>query len=121
MRGDEALVELAVQNLFDNARKFAESGPVKAVIERAAGRFDLVVTTPGARIPARTARRSSTASVAAPKRAPRPTGTAWAWPSRDTPLAFTAATSVASRPRTEDARFVLEIPVWSPAAPRAGS
>lgn len=51
VRGDEDLIEIAVQNLVDNARKFAaREGPVRVVLSDVDGRFRLEVTTPGARI-----------------------------------------------------------------------
>lgn len=51
VRGDEALIEIALRNLLDNARKFAcGPGPVRAVLQESAGRLRVKVTTPGARI-----------------------------------------------------------------------
>jgi signal transduction histidine kinase len=51
VRGDEALIEIALQNLLDNARKFARGpGAVSAVLAESAGRLRLEVTTQGARI-----------------------------------------------------------------------
>ena len=53
VRGDEDLIEIAVQNLLDNARKFAAGPePVRAVLTDEGGRVRLEVTTPGAHIPA---------------------------------------------------------------------
>src|SRR5262249_55620454 len=51
VRGDEPLIEIAVENLIDNARKFAANDqPVRAELSDTADRLTLLVTTPGARI-----------------------------------------------------------------------
>src|SRR6185436_10849540 len=53
VRGDEALIEIAIENLFDNARKFAVGpSPIRAELNPADHSFRLTVTTPGARIAA---------------------------------------------------------------------
>ena len=50
-RGDEELLSIAVENLFDNAGKFASpERPVSLALEERRGRIRLAVTTPGARI-----------------------------------------------------------------------
>jgi signal transduction histidine kinase len=50
-RGDEELLSIAVENLFDNAGKFAgPERPVRLSLEEGRGRIRLAVTTPGARI-----------------------------------------------------------------------
>jgi signal transduction histidine kinase len=50
-RGDEELLSIAVENLFDNAGKFgSRERPVRLVLEEGGGRIRLAVTTPGARI-----------------------------------------------------------------------
>ena len=51
VRGDDALIEIAVENLLDNARKFASGdAPIGAALTGADGTFRLEVTTPGARV-----------------------------------------------------------------------
>jgi len=50
-RGDEELLSIAVENLFDNAGKFGSRGrPVSLSLEEGQGRIRLAITTPGARI-----------------------------------------------------------------------
>jgi signal transduction histidine kinase len=50
-RGDEELLSIAVENLFDNACKFtAPERPVRLRLEDDRGRIRLAVTSPGARI-----------------------------------------------------------------------
>ncbi len=50
-RGDEELLSIAVENLFDNAGKFgSREQPVRLALEEGGGRIRLAVTTPGARI-----------------------------------------------------------------------
>jgi signal transduction histidine kinase len=51
VRGDEALLGVAVENLVENARKFARAGRVQVALADAGGRVLLSVITPGARIP----------------------------------------------------------------------
>jgi two-component system sensor histidine kinase MtrB len=51
VRGDEALVEIAVENLLDNARKFSSGAEaIRLDLAEADGVFQLAVTTPGGRI-----------------------------------------------------------------------
>jgi signal transduction histidine kinase len=50
-RGDEELLSIAVENLFDNAGKFgSRERPVSLSLEEGRGRIRLAVTTPGARV-----------------------------------------------------------------------
>ena len=50
-RGDEELLGIAVENLFDNASKFASpERPVSLRLEEDGGRIRFVITSPGARI-----------------------------------------------------------------------
>jgi signal transduction histidine kinase len=50
-RGDEELLSIAVENLFDNAGKFGNGHrPVSLSLEEGRGRIRLAVTTPGGRI-----------------------------------------------------------------------
>jgi signal transduction histidine kinase len=50
-RGDEELLSIAVENLFDNAGKFGNGErPVSLSLEEGRGRIRLAITTPGGRI-----------------------------------------------------------------------
>ena len=77
VRGDEDLIEIAVQNLLDNARKFAAGEePVRATLTDGAGSASVC----------------STVSTAPPTPARSATATGWAWPWPATWRACTAAT-----------------------------
>ncbi len=53
VRGDEALLGIAVENLLDNARKFSLPGrPPRIHVSEDATTVRLTITSPGARIPA---------------------------------------------------------------------
>jgi hypothetical protein len=104
VRGDEDLIEIAVQNLLENARKFAEGPqPVRVVLSDEGG-----ASASGgdharrAHRGPRSASACSTASTVRPRCAHRATATAWASPWPATWPVFTAATCRASPriPRT---------------------
>jgi signal transduction histidine kinase len=116
VRGDEELIEIAVQNLLDNARKFAV-GPeaVRAVLTDGGGRVLLEVTTPGARIPSAECERLFDRFYRAPEARAQREGHG---------LGLTLARHVARlhggdvrcvSSESEDVRFALELPGWSSA------
>jgi signal transduction histidine kinase len=120
VRGDEDLIEIAVQNLMENARKFAAGPrPVRAVLSEEAGRVRLEVTTPGARIPVAECERVFDRFHRAPDARATRDGHG---------LGLALARHVARlhggdvrcvSAETEDARFTLELPAWR-AAPAGG-
>jgi signal transduction histidine kinase len=114
VRGDEELIEIAVQNLLDNARKFAV-GPaaVRAVLTDGAPVVRLEVTTPGARIPSAECERLFDRFYRSPEARAQSDGHG---------LGLTLARHVARlhggdvrcvSNESEDVRFALELPVWS--------
>jgi len=121
VRGDEDLIEIAVQNLLDNARKFVAGGePVRALLTDDGGRVRLEVTTPGARIAAAQCERLFDRFYRAPEAQARSDGHG---------LGLALARHVARlhggdvrcvSTAAEDARFTLELPAWSGGAPPAG-
>jgi signal transduction histidine kinase len=114
VRGDEDLIEIAVQNLLENARKFATGpDPVRAVLSDAAGRVRLEVTTPGARIEAAQCERLFDRFYRAPEVRAQSDGHG---------LGLSLARHVARlhggdvqcvSGESEDARFALDLPAWS--------
>jgi two-component system OmpR family sensor kinase len=121
VRGDEDLIEIAVQNLLDNARKFAV-GPeaVRAVLTDGGPRVRLEVTTPGARIPSAECERLFDRFYRSPEARAQSDGHG---------LGLTLARHVARlhggdvrcvSSEGEDVRFALELPVWSADPPSAG-
>jgi signal transduction histidine kinase len=114
VRGDEDLIEIAVQNLVDNARKFAaDEGPVRAELTDAQGRLRLEVTTPGARIAGLDRDRLFDRFHRGPEARTRAEGHG---------LGLALARHVARlhggdlrcvSGETDDARFALELPGWS--------
>jgi len=121
VRGDEDLIEIAVQNLLDNARKFVAGGePVRALLTDEGGRVRLEVTTPGARIAAAQSERLFDRFYRAPEAQAHSDGHG---------LGLALARHVARlhggdvrcvSTAAEDARFTLELPAWSGGAPPAG-
>jgi signal transduction histidine kinase len=113
VRGDEDLIEIAVQNLLENARKFATgSEPVRAVLSDGAGRVRLEVTTPGARIAAAQRERLFDRFYRAPEVRAQSDGHG---------LGLALARHVARlhggdvrcvSGDAEDARFALDLPAW---------
>jgi len=121
VRGDEALIEIAVENLFDNARKFAVGpSPIRAELRPVDHSFRLSVTTPGARIAAGDEDRLFDRFYRDPRARAQTEGHG---------LGLALARHVArlhggdvrceSR-EAEDARFSLELPAWVAAPPPEG-
>jgi signal transduction histidine kinase len=117
VRGDEDLIEIAVQNLVDNARKFAaDEGPVRVVLLDVDGQLRLEVTTPGARIAGLERDRLFDRFHRGPEARARAEGHG---------LGLALARHVARlhggdlrcvSQENDDARFALDLPAWSEAA-----
>ena len=121
VRGDEDLIEIAVQNLLENAHKFAAAPqPIRAVLSDEGGRVRLEVTTPGAHIEAAQCERLFDRFYRAPEvRAHRDghgLGLALARHVARLHGGDVQCVSVES----EDARFALDLPAWSADPPPAG-
>lgn len=123
VRGDEDLIEIAVHNLLENARKFsAGPGPIQAVLSNGGDLVRLEVTTPGARIAALERERVFDRFYRAPEARGQSDGHG---------LGLALARHVARlhggdvccvSGEHEDARFRLDLPVWRAAQdpPTAG-
>jgi signal transduction histidine kinase len=121
VRGDEDLIEIAVQNLLENARKFAVGPePVRAVLSDEGGRVRLEVTTPGAHIPAAQRDRLFDRFYRAPEVRAQGNGHG---------LGLALARHVARlhggdvqcvSTESEDARFALQLPACTADPPPAG-
>jgi signal transduction histidine kinase len=121
VRGDEDLIEIAVQNLLENARKFAAGpAPVRAVLSDQGGYVRLEVTTPGAHIPAAQSERLFDRFYRAPEVRAQGNGHG---------LGLALARHVARlhggdvqcvSAETEDARFALQLPAWKADPPHTG-
>ena len=121
VRGDEDLIEIAVQNLLENARKFAASPqPIRAILSDEGGLVRLEVTTPGARIAAAQSEQLFDRVDRAPDVRPDRDGHG---------LGLALARHVARlhggdvqcvSTESEDARFALQLPAWTADRPPAG-
>lgn len=114
VRGDEPLIEIAVENLIDNARKYAAGDkPIRAELSDKRDRLSLVVTTPGARVVERDRERLFDRFRRGTEMGTRTDGHG---------LGLALARHVARlhggdvrclSTETEDARFALELPPWT--------
>jgi signal transduction histidine kinase len=121
VRGDEDLIEIAVQNLIENARKFGVGPePVRALISDQGGPVRLEVTTPGAHIPAAQCERLFDRFYRAPEVRAQSNGHG---------LGLALARHVARlhggdvqcvSTEAEDARFALQLPAWTADPPLRG-
>src|SRR5262245_51580016 len=114
LRGDELLIEIAVENLIDNAREFAVSGePVRMQITDTGAGLSLLVTTPGARVAERDRDRVFDRFRRGAETRPRATGHGLGLAlARDIARLHGGDVRCVSM-ETEDARFALELPPWT--------
>jgi signal transduction histidine kinase len=117
VRGDEALLGIAVENLLDNARKFSLSGRPPGVEVRADGAVvRLSVTSPGARIPRDEAERLFERFYRGPEARVSFEGHGLGLPlARHVARLHGGDVRCESGP-DEDARFELWLPAWRPLA-----
>jgi signal transduction histidine kinase len=116
VRGDEALLGIAVENLIENAAKFSERGQAVGVsLSDAGGRVRLVVTSPGARIAGDEKERVFERFYRGPEARTAPKGHGLGLPlARHIARLHAGDVSCVSAP-DEDAAFELDLPAWSPA------
>jgi len=120
VRGDEDLIEIAVQNLLENARKFAPGpAPVRAMLSEEGGSVRLEVITPGARIPAAQCERLFDRFYRSPEvRAQRDGHGLGLALARHVARLHGGDVQCVSL-ESEDARFALQLPAWSADPPPA--
>ena len=121
VRGDEALLEIAVLNLLDNARKFSEPGrPPRVAVHDAGALVRLVVTSPGTRIPPGQEERLFDRFYRSPEARATLPGHGLGLPlARHVARLHGGDVRCVSQPG-EDARFEMLLPAWRP-QPDAGS
>jgi signal transduction histidine kinase len=113
VRGDEALLGIAIENLLDNARKFSRPGrPPRVLVAGNDDRVRLTVTSPGARIPGDLVERLFERFYRGPE-----ARAAFAGHGLGLPLARHIARLHGGDLRCvsgqdEDARFELALPAW---------
>jgi signal transduction histidine kinase len=117
VRGDEALIEIALQNLLDNARKFAVGAPVGAELDERDGRLRLQVTTPGARIANDDRERVFDRFYRGPDARARAGGHGLGLALARHIARLHAGDVRCVSDEREDVRFVLELPAWTAAIP----
>jgi two-component system, OmpR family, sensor kinase len=115
VRGDEALLGIAVENLLENAAKFSTQGQAVGIsLADRAGRVRLVVTSPGARVAAHEKERVFERFYRNPEARPAPKGHGLGLPlARHIARLHGGDVLCVSGP-DEDAAFVLELPAWAP-------
>ncbi len=116
VRGDEALLGIAVENLLENAAKFStESQAVTVSLADSGGRVRLVVTSPGARVAVHDKERVFERFYRGPEARPAPKGHGLGLPlARHIARLHGGDVSCVSGP-DEDAAFALDLPAWAPA------
>ena len=113
VRGDEALLGIAVENLLDNARKFSLPGrPPRVAVSEDGASVRVTVTSPGARIPPDLVERLFERFYRGPEARASHAGHGLGLP-----LARHVARLHGGDVRTvsqsaEDARFELALPAW---------
>jgi len=115
VRGDEALLGIAVENLVENAAKFSSPGQAVCVSLADDGdRVRLVVRSPGARIAADEAERVFDRFYRGPEARTAPKGHGLGLPlARHIARLHGGDVSCVSAPG-EDAAFELDLPAWAP-------
>jgi signal transduction histidine kinase len=119
VRGDEALLVLALENLLDNARKFSSPGqPPRVRVEDDGASVRLTVTSPGARIPGEVAERLFERFYRGPEARASIPGHGLGLPlARHVARLHGGEVRGVSRP-DEDARFELTLPAWRARSPK---
>ncbi|OLC53975.1 MAG: hypothetical protein AUH92_04870 [Acidobacteria bacterium 13_1_40CM_4_69_4] len=117
VRGDEALLGIAVENLLDNARKFSLPGrPPRVVVSGDRASVRLTVTSPGARIPGDLVERLFERFYRGPEARASRAGHGLGLPlARHVARLHGGDVRSVSEPG-EDARFELALPAWRPLA-----
>jgi signal transduction histidine kinase len=115
VRGDEALLGIAAENLFDNARKFsAPDEPAQVRVSERDGIVRLTVTSPGARVSAEDVERLFERFYRSPEARASQRGHGLGLPlARHIARLHGGDVRCVSAP-TEDARFELDLPAWAP-------
>jgi len=115
VRGDEALLGIAVENLLDNARKFTPEGSRARIdLKATADVVRLTVTSPGARVGAGEKESLFERFYRSPEARARRDGHGLGLPlSRHIARLHGGDVACVSQPE-EDARFTLDLPAWRP-------
>jgi signal transduction histidine kinase len=116
VRGDEELLSIAIENLLDNARKFRSQGqPVRVDVCASAERVSVAVASPGARVSNEARERVFERFYRGAEARAGSDGHGLGLPlCRHIARLHGGEARCASRP-DEDARFVVEMPAWTPA------
>lgn len=115
--GDEELIDIAIDNLLDNARKFSRPGrPIDVRVGPAGDRVTLSVRSPGARVPSSDRERLFERFYRGPEARVHANGHGLGLAlSRHIARLHGGEARCASDP-DEDACFVFELPGWKPQA-----